>query len=171
MPDRIINRLSRFAAVLACIILVLMVAMIMLEILLRSAFNTSTYVLDEFVGYGVAAMTFLSFAATLKDGVFIRVEMILCRLGPGLRHGVEIISCLLSAGVFSLLTFYFGRLLIRNFERGVVSNSIAEVPLWIPQSFVVAGLALLVLQFLSMTTILLRGKDLRHHPEMEASYD
>ena len=77
MQSHLMDRISQSAAVLSCLILVAIVVLISVEIILRSFFDASTYVLDEFVGYGIAAMTFLAFAATLKYGVFLRVEMLL----------------------------------------------------------------------------------------------
>ena len=43
--------ISRVSAAFACVILVFMVGHILYEITLRTLFSTSTYVLDEFVGY------------------------------------------------------------------------------------------------------------------------
>jgi len=147
----LIDKLCKIAAVSACVILVGMVAFILLEIILRSFFDASTYVLDEFVGYGVAVMTFLSFSLALRDGVFIRVNLVTANLGLKSRQILEIISCAIGTCLFGFVAFYLGRLVLRNFERGVVSNSIAEVPLWIPQSLVFLGLLLLVIQFASLT--------------------
>ena len=53
--------ISRVAAALSCVMLVGMVAHILYEIVLRVFFSSSTYVLDEFVGYEVAACTFWLF--------------------------------------------------------------------------------------------------------------
>ncbi|WP_025900066.1 TRAP transporter small permease subunit [Sneathiella glossodoripedis] len=159
MYRQFVDRLSQCAAVLSCVILVMIVSFILLEITLRSFFNSSTYVLDEFVGYGVAAMTFLAFAATLRDGVFIRVEMILAHLSPQPRRAVEVLSLLVGTALFSGLTWYVAKLIYRNFDRGVVSNSIAEIPLWIPQSFILAGLVLLVLQFVAQAISVALGAD------------
>ncbi|MCG8490115.1 MAG: TRAP transporter small permease [Sneathiellales bacterium] len=147
----LIDNLCRIAAVSACVILVGMVAFILVEIVLRSFFDASTYVLDEFVGYGVAVMTFLSFSLALRDGVFIRVNLVTANLGTKARQVLEIVSCAVGTCLFGFIAFYLGRLVLRNFDRGVVSNSIAEVPLWIPQSFVFLGLMLLVIQFASLT--------------------
>ncbi len=159
MQRHYMDRLSKSAEILSCIILVVMVAFILVEIILRSFFDASSYVLDEFVGYGVAAMTFLAFAATLREGVFIRVEMVLAHLGPKLRRLIEVISCVTGAVLFSGLTWYVAKLIYRNFDRGVISNSIAEVPLWIPQSFILVGLILLVLQFLTQAILVALGDD------------
>lgn len=149
--SKLIDNLSAMAAISACVVLVAMVGMILFEIVLRSAFDSSTYVLDEFVGYGVAIMTFLSFAFTLRDGVFIRVGLVTSNLGPASRRILEVISCAVGTLIFSLVAYYILKLVMKNFSRGVVSNSLAEVPLWIPQGLVLIGMALLVLQFAAMT--------------------
>lgn len=159
MQSHLMDRISQSAAVLLCLILVAIVVLISVEITLRSFFDSSTYVLDEFVGYGIAAMTFLAFAATLKDGVFIRVEMVLANLKTARRRQFEIVSCFIGATLFGGLTWYVGKLIYRNFDRGIVSNSIAEVPLWIPQSFILIGLVLLVLQFVVMGLAAFAGKE------------
>ncbi len=157
MLNRLIDFLARVAAIGACCILVAMVALILYEIALRSLFNSSTYVLDEFVGYGVATMTFLSFAVALKDNVFIRVNLVLANLGPLPRRGVEIVSCALGVLLFGFIASYFWKLVARDFSRGTVSNSVAEVPLWMPQALMLLGLVILILQFAALTVHYARG--------------
>ncbi|MBO6827418.1 MAG: TRAP transporter small permease [Sneathiella sp.] len=152
-----IDKLTKVASAISGGILVAMVGFIFFEILLRSAFSASTYVLDEFVGYGVAIMTFLSFSSALRSGTFIRVNLLIGNVNMKLRRGLEVLFCAGGACLFSYLCYYLGRVVIRNFERGTTSNSIAEVPLWIPQSLMLLGVALLVLQFISLTIQYMRG--------------
>lgn len=161
----LIDKISAFAATLSGVLLVSMVGLILYEIFLRSALGTSTFVMDEFVGYGVATMTFLAFAATLRDGVFIRVNLILARLGPRARRAVEVISCLTGTALFSFLSFYFLRIVWTDFKRGTVSNSIMEVPLWIPQAAMAAGLVIFVLQFAALTVAVLLGAPINEQSE------
>ena len=157
MLGRSIDNLARAAAIGACCILVAMVVLILYEILLRSAFASSTYVLDEFIGYGVATMTFLSFAAALKDNVFIRVNLVLSNVGSVPRRWIEVLSCALGTVLFSVIAYYFGKLFLRDFLRGTVSNSVAEVPLWIPEFTLLLGIVILVLQFFLLTIRYARG--------------
>jgi len=152
-----IDKLAKVASAISGGILVAMVGFILFEILLRSVFSASTYVLDEFVGYGVAIMTFLSFSAALKSGTFIRVNLLIGNLDGRVRRGLEIVFCAGGSVLFSYLSFYLGRVVLRNFSRGTTSNSIAEVPLWIPQSLMLMGIGLLVLQFISLTIQYVRG--------------
>ncbi|PHQ71424.1 MAG: C4-dicarboxylate ABC transporter permease [Sneathiella sp.] len=151
MLGKFIDILSKAAAVFACAILVAMTMMILYEIILRTFFASSTYVLDEFVGYGVAVMTFMSFALALRDGVFIRVNLVTANVGPKVRRILEVGSCAVGTVLFTFLGYFILKLVMRNFENGVVSNSLAETPLWIPQGFVFLGVALLVLQFAALT--------------------
>lgn len=57
--------LNRIAAIFAAVLLVLMVLLILTEITLRF-FSMSTFMADALVGRGVAAITFLAMAWTLK---------------------------------------------------------------------------------------------------------
>lgn len=141
--------ISRGAAVVSAALLVLMVLHILLEIVLRSFFASSTFVLDEFVGYGVAAMTFLSLGYALEEGALIRVQLLLTRSSPPARRGLEIVGAALTLAMSLFLIAHFWSSVSRNWSRGAVSQSIAEVPLWIPEGLVLLGLTLFALQLLA----------------------
>jgi TRAP-type C4-dicarboxylate transport system permease small subunit len=138
--------LSRGAAVVSAALLALMVLHILLEITLRSFFATSTFVLDEFVGYGVAAMTFLALGYALEEGSLIRVQLVLTRSPAPVRRGLEILGASLTLALSLFLIAYFWKSVSRNWSRGAVSQSIAEVPLWIPEGLVLFGILLFALQ-------------------------
>ena len=74
--------ISRAAAVLAGAIIVYMVCHILLEIFVRSAFSTSTFALDELIGYSVAACAYLGMGYTLEKGGLIRVNLVLSKMNP-----------------------------------------------------------------------------------------
>ncbi|MCR9238476.1 MAG: TRAP transporter small permease [Alphaproteobacteria bacterium] len=162
MIAAISDHLSRFAALVACAILVAMAGLICVEIFMRTVLDTSTFVLDEFVGYGVASMTFLSLGSALKSQVFIRVNLLLANLPERPRRVVEVASHLAGVLLFSFLTFYFLKIVARDFSRGTVSNSIAEVPLWIPEAIMAVGLIIFVLQFATLSIGYLRGAPIVH---------
>ena len=90
--EKISYRLSKIAAYLSAGILVYMVLHILFEITLRLFFAKSTYVLDEFVAYGTAAITFLCLAYSLHDEVLIRVGMLLNRLHGKTKKAFELFS-------------------------------------------------------------------------------
>jgi len=149
--DATMTRIANGAAAFAGVILILMIGHILLEIVLRSFFDTSTFVLDEFVGYAIASMTFLTLAYALKDGSLIRVNLLIGRLYGPSRRVLEISSSSLAFVLFSYILYFFFRTWKRDWDRGAVSGSIAEVPLWIPEGIVLIGLFLFVMQLLVYT--------------------
>ncbi len=141
--------LARMGAYLAGAVLVGMVGLILWEIVLRSVFHTSTFVMDEFVGYGVASATFMALAYALGQGQIIRVGLLIERASPGLRRWLEILSAMVGMVTAGLLIHFFWLRVARAWTRGSVSNSVAQVPMWIPEAIVMGGLSLLWLQLLA----------------------
>jgi TRAP-type C4-dicarboxylate transport system permease small subunit len=142
--------LARVAAWAAAAVLVGMVVHILWEIALRALFYSSTFVLDEFVGYGVAATTFLALPYALERGDLIRVNVLLNVLEENgwARRLVELACIASTLWVVGLVIAYFWRSVTRNWTRGTVSSSIAEVPLWIPEGLMLVGLAIFWLHLL-----------------------
>lgn len=138
--------ISRLGAAIACAILVGIVGLILFEITLRFFFSTSTFVLQEFVGYGVAACTFMSLGYALEHNSLIRVNVLLTRVGPGWRRVLEGVASVLTMWIVAMLMWFFWLRVLRHWNRGSVSNSIAEVPLWIPEGALLLGLAIFWLQ-------------------------
>ncbi len=144
-------RLAKTAAYLSAAILCYMLGHILLEIVLRVFFARSTYVLDEFVAYATASITFLCLAYALHDNALIRVSILLHRLKGNVRLGFEIFSVATTLALIATLAYYFWT---KTFWRDLTllrrSESIAEIPLWIPELFAVIGLLLFMLQLLTM---------------------
>jgi len=154
---RIVERLSWAAGVLSAVLLIGMVLHILYEIVLRSFFDSSTFVLDEFVGYGVAAMTFLSLGYALNEGSLIRVNILLARTRGKPRVGLEIFSVAVTLAMTVFIAGYFWRSVARNWTREAVSESIAEFPLWIPEGLVLAGIVLFAIQLAAYLLRLVAG--------------
>lgn len=143
------TRLSLWAGRLAGAILVLIALMIGSEIALRNVFATSTFVSGEFVGYGVAAMTFLAMGNTLAVGELIRVRLFVDRLGRRGRQVVELAAAGLTLLATVLLAWFFFRSAARQWSNAAVSETIAETPLWIPQAVVLLGLVVFIAQLVA----------------------
>ena len=134
------SKLYNAAAWLAVITMFMMVAHILIEIVLRSFFATSTYVLDEFVGYGVAAVTFLALGRAVQTDDLIRVSLVGVLPSKRLQLAFEAFSLISAFVICSGLGYFIALSISRNFTRGRVSETIAEVPLWIPEFIVLVGL-------------------------------
>lgn len=141
--------LSKMGAYLSSAMLVYMVFHILLEIILRSFFAKSTYVLDEFVAYSTAGITFLSLAHSMNTNTLIRVGILLNRLSGLPRRMFEIFSLVTTIIIMTYFSYYFWlKTFWRDIKRGCVSESIAEVPLWIPELIVLIGLVIFLLQLI-----------------------
>ncbi|MDP5291814.1 TRAP transporter small permease [Oceanimonas sp. CHS3-5] len=152
---------ARAGAVLAAVLMAAMTLHVMLEIVLRAFFNTSTFVLDEFVGYGVAAMTFMTLGHALETGSLIRVNILLARIRSQAGRLLVELTCAATALVLSgYIAGYFWKSVLRNFTRGATSETIAEVPLWIPEAFVLIGLVIFMIQLLAYMVRLALGQSL-----------
>jgi TRAP-type C4-dicarboxylate transport system permease small subunit len=154
---RLARRLSRACNYGALIVLLAVLGHMTLEIVLRSFFSTSTYVVEEFVGYGLATITFLSLAETMMQGAFIRFDLLLSNLAERNRRLVEILAVALALLLTVFMSYYLIRLLVRDWSRNVSSTTVAEVPLWIPEAIMVFGLFVFVLQLLSYLLSLVFG--------------
>lgn len=157
MIDRIATIINRTAGAIAALLLVYILCHIIYEIILRVGFDSSTYVLDEFVGYAVAAMTFLSLGYALDTGGLIRVDIAIGRLRGKPRRIMELICVVASFAMANFCAWWVWRDTARNWKRGAVSESVAEVPLWIPTGAVWLGLVLFALQLLFYFIRLVRG--------------
>ncbi|HRO14685.1 MAG TPA: TRAP transporter small permease [Paracoccus sp. (in: a-proteobacteria)] len=159
--QRVARFLSTLGSLAAALIMALVTGHVLLEITLRTFFGTSTYVLDEFVGYGVAAMTFLALGRAMSEGALIRVAFLLDLVrSPALNRGLRLACLVLTAGLAGFMAWNFWKTVSRNFVRGVTSDTIAHVPLWIPESMVLAGLTIFFVQLLADGLALIAKKDI-----------
>ena len=111
----------------------------------------------EFAGFFLAASSFLALAYTLRAGGHIRVELLLQRLGSGARRVAEVWCVAAGAAIAAYFTWYASGLVLESIQYGDVSPGIVPVPLWIPQSAMALGLAVLAIALLDELVHVLRG--------------
>ena len=160
---KVARALSRAGAHVAVIILVLITGHILYEIVLRTFFARSTFVLDEMVGYGIAALTFLALGDALVSGGLIRVNLLLARLAPAslARQLVELACCLLTLAAMGIPLWFFGRSVIQDYRDGFTSGTLSNIKIWIPEAIVFAGLVVFWLQLLAyMLGVITRQENL-----------
>ncbi|MGI9332498.1 MAG: TRAP transporter small permease subunit [Gammaproteobacteria bacterium] len=166
--------LSVVAAAAAALILLAMVALILSEIVLRTFFDTSTHMMDEIVGYGIGAMSFLALGYSLEHGALIRMNLLLSHLDDEgrTRQGVEVACCVLALIGTGMAVYYFASNAYRDFGRGYTSGTLADVPLWIPKAMIMLGLAVFWLQMLVyMLGVISRRKSLKSDRAVEFGFE
>ena len=112
---------------------------------------------SEFAGFFLAASSFLALAYTLRSGDQIRVSLIIHNLPPRARWGTEL-WCTAVAGLLTgYFTWFAGRLVLESLRFNDLSPGIVPVPLWIPQTPVAFGLAVLTIALADDFVRVLRG--------------
>ncbi|MCX7135717.1 MAG: TRAP transporter small permease [Proteobacteria bacterium] len=109
---------------------------------------------DDIVAWFCAAGSFLAMAHTFRRGDFVRVELLLGRLGEAARRRFEILSLAVAAAFVGFLAFSAGRFVYESWKFHDMANGLIVLPLWIPQmSFVVGALLLFVAVLDELVTV------------------
>ncbi len=146
---RTVDRLSGIGGALASICLALTMVLICIEIVLRNLFNRSTMISDEMSGYLFAGIVFLGLGKTLRDRGFIRVEAIYSRLRGSTLYAVRWAIVTLSSLYVAALLADALRQVAYLYRGNVRSDSLSETPLYIPESLMLIGWCVLLLQLLT----------------------
>lgn len=153
MLARTLLRVNDFAGNLAIWIsaglLVYIVCHISVEIIARGVFSTSTFSMDEFVGYAIGSMTFLSLAHTFQHRKHIRVSILKSFVRGRVAIAVELVCIAFTFAITLFLARYVWRTLERDFTRGTVSPTLTETPIWWIDTAIFVGLVLFMSQLLA----------------------
>jgi len=112
----------------------------------------------EFAGFFLAGASFFALAYTLRGGGHIRVTLLLTHLPQRARRGVELWCVAAALFVSGYFAWYSFGLVAESLEYHDVSPGIVPLPLWLPQSVMAAGLAVLTLAFADELWQLVRGR-------------
>jgi TRAP-type C4-dicarboxylate transport system permease small subunit len=146
--DRWVGRIARLCGVLSALAVVAILVIVCAETVLRQ-FQASLLVTDEIAGYLNAAAIFLGLAWTLREGGFIRVEVLYDRAAGNLKRALRWLIVLTAAAFTAIILWVCIRQVIYAFERDTRAVSVIDTPEWIPQTAMVLGLAVLLLQLLA----------------------
>lgn len=146
--DRLIARLSYLGIALGAISLVAMTLLITLNVALRYGLNKPINYVDEISGYLFVLMVYMALSYTTRREAHISVDLVVRRLPQKVRGGLDVVTSLLYLAVFSVYLRFVWRIFRESLQTGEVSNSGLEMPMWIPQLFLVVGLGFLSLEII-----------------------
>lgn len=153
------SQIENGSELVCSLFLIAMIVLIGAEAIARNFFGTSLQVTDEIGGYLLVAMTFLSMSVAEAHGAFHRVELIQARVGKKMRMISQIVFDLISLGASALITWQLTRLTLNSWRAEDVAPTPLQTPLWLPQSTMAIGMALLC--FALLRTIITKAKHLR----------
>ncbi len=144
-----------------CLLVVCQVSLNLIDrlssLLTGSAIGLTIPSYADFTGYFLAAASFMALAFTLREGGHIRVSLIISHFSPGLRHVTEIWCIGLASCMSFFFTWYTFSLTHESFIYNDLSPGMVAVPIWIPQSAMLAGLIVLSIALLDELICVIRG--------------
>lgn len=147
---RLVTRINKFFAGIAGILMILSVVLIITEVFVRTALNSTIYITSEYTAYFLVAMTFLGFAYTLKEKGHIRMSFLYKVLKGEKAHiFLDLYTCFVGLVSFSFILVACFHFFMDSLLSGTQSMNITKTYLMIPQSILPLGSLLMVLQFLS----------------------
>jgi TRAP-type C4-dicarboxylate transport system permease small subunit len=144
----VIDRLSHAFGITAGIMMLIGVALVIAEIMVRALFDSTLYITEEYTAYLMVAITFLGLAYTLKEKGHIRMVFLHKFVKAGkARILLEIYSFFVGLAVFVVITVTTAEFFWDSVASGTRSMQISRTYLAIPQSAMPLGSLLITLQF------------------------
>jgi TRAP-type C4-dicarboxylate transport system permease small subunit len=152
--DKVADLLANAGALVALVAVFAACTHILVEVVLRAIFNSSTYVVDEIVGYEVGAAIFLAMGKTFRAGALIRVGILIEALKGEWRAFFEFVSVLAASIATAFVAYAMAIEVARVWKLGAVSQTIARVPLWLPKGLLLVGVLILLVTLLARLAVL-----------------
>ncbi|MDI9334568.1 MAG: TRAP transporter small permease subunit [Cytophagales bacterium] len=120
-------------------------------------FGVRTGAINDVVAWFCAAAAFFAMAHAFKHGDFVRVTLVLEKLGTKARRACEIGSLLVGTLATAYLAYAACSTTFESYQFNDVAQGLLALPLWIPQSSFAVGSVLLFVAVLDELVIVLRG--------------
>lgn len=124
--NRVVNPPSRHLAIIGAILTLLMSALIVLDIILRSFFNYPIQGTIEFEQFMLSMVIFFSIAYTMIEKAHVSVDLISAKFPPRLNTIIRSITDLLAIFLFIIISW-------QNVVRAIMSHNeleVADVSRW-----------------------------------------
>ena len=142
----LINRINQVVGVIAALMVVAAVAVTCQMIFMRYVLNASTAWQTEVVVYLMLGATMLGMGYVQKLKGHVNVDLVPLLLPPKGRKWLLMIAALASLVVVAIMTFYGYEMMYLAWDRNWTSDTVNEVPLWMPYSVMPIGFGLFFLQ-------------------------
>lgn len=141
------------------IVLIGMVGMICLGVALRYGWGVSLLWLDESLVFAMVGIVFLGAIGVSHRNQHLRMTLLTQSLPRRVRQVLGLVEQAATAGVCLFVAWYSYQGVSRLYGRGTLSN-MADIPLWLVQGTVLAGLVGMALVALfRLVSGLLHGDD------------
>lgn len=144
---RLCDRLSHCCGIAAGILVLAGIALVLIEIVIRTLFSMTLYITEEYTGYLMVAITFLALAYTLKEKGHIRMVFLHTALKGKARAALDIYAYAAGLVFCAVITYTTAGFFWDSVVLKSRSMQISETYLAIPQFFMPLGAFTMTLQF------------------------
>lgn len=146
--DRILECLTKAAAYVAGLCILLTAFIIVYEIITRGVFNSPTEWVLEVSVYLILVAGFLGMAAAYRHDGHVKVDFLISHLNPKQRCVLDIFTSILGVSFFLVFMTESMDVVLTSIEFSRTSPTVLRVPLWIPQFSLVCGGFLILLEMI-----------------------
>lgn len=111
----------------------------------------------EFAGYLMAAASFMGLAGALRAHAHVQVTLLLHSVPARLRNLMEILAGVLATVTSGYFLWWVVRMVHQSWVFGDTSYGLISISMWIPQSPMAIGLAILTIAFADFTVAAIAG--------------
>jgi TRAP-type C4-dicarboxylate transport system permease small subunit len=141
--DRILNiidRLSRLAETIAVALIFGYCALMLTEVVARAQAQSFSFTW-EFSQFAMASIFALGAGPAIRTGVHVRISLLSEVLSPRGQKWLDVAANLAALIIVTLIVSALWAKTGKSFERNILATSVSKTPLWIPQAFVLWGMA------------------------------
>ncbi|KJS88183.1 MAG: hypothetical protein JM58_01810 [Peptococcaceae bacterium BICA1-8] len=143
------DRITQIFGFLAGFMMLIGLSLVIMEVILRSVFNKTLYITEEYSGYLMVAITFMALAYTLKEKGHIRMTFLHGLVKGRARIVLDMYSYLIGFVFFAIITgttynFFWDAVVTQSRSMQISSTYLA-----VPQFFMPLGCFVITLQFLA----------------------
>jgi len=140
-----IRRASQVGLWLGGALVLLAAILIAIDVILRAGFQTSIGGADELSGYALAIGSAWALGAALLNRAHIRIDSLYLYFPLRVRLALDVLALTLFVAFFGLVGWHGIGVLTQSWKAGSRSQSALEIPLVIPQSLWLIGLAVFLI--------------------------
>ena len=169
--DRVTALASRLFIALGAAITLVMAVSITYSVILRYVFNTPQVWTDELMGYLMVALVMFGLGETVRRGDHINVDLLTARLGQRGKALARIWGLVAMIAVAAVLLERSWDMVAFSRMVDLLSDGYLAMPIWIPQSSLLVGFALMILASVNQLLRILFGlekpplRDSAHVPD------
>ncbi len=134
-----------------------LIAVLMLGQSIMRTLGLRTGAVNDVVSWLCAAAAFFAMAHAFKHGDFVRVTLLLDKVGPATRRALELVSLAIGSVATAYLAWSAVLFTYESWEFNDLAQGLLPLPMWIPQLSFAFGAILLLVAVVDEFIIVLRG--------------